>query len=122
MLKGFAKQANHSFVLLKRIQLLQRTYKHEIREKFGNIYSHELLEAIFARAVQTPVQLATDINIHYVTASKYLKALEVEGYLHVVKLGRHTYYINHRLLDLINQKAPMTTDEEKIQHDIEAAA
>jgi Fic family protein len=115
MLKGFAKQANHSFVLLKRIRQLQRTYKHQIREKFGNIYSHELLEAIFARAVQTPVQLAKDINIHYVTASKYLKVLEGEGYLRVVKLGRHTYYINQLLLELIEEKAPMTTDQEKKQ-------
>jgi Fic family protein len=92
-----------------------RTYKHQIREKFGNIYSHELLEAIFARAVQTPVQLAKDINIHYVTASKYLKVLEGEGYLRVVKLGRHTYYINQLLLELIEEKAPMTTDQEKKQ-------
>lgn len=107
MLIGFAKQANHSFVLLQRIQQLQRAYKHEIRSSLTNIYSHELLEAIFARAVQTPVQLAEDIGIHYVTASKYLKKLEKAGFLRMTKRGRHVYFINHRLLDLIEQRAPM---------------
>jgi Fic family protein len=110
MLKGFTRQATHSLLLLKRIQQLQRTYKHEIRENFSNIYSHELLEAIFARAVQTPVQLAEDIGIHYVTASKYLKKLEKAKYLYMVKRGRHAYFINHKLLELIEQKAPMTTE------------
>ncbi len=112
MLKGFAKQAQHSFVLLQRIQRLQRKYKHEIREEHPNIYSHELLEAIFARAVQTPVQLAKDIGVHYITASKYLKLLEDAGYLRMVKRGRHTYYINFRLLELIEQKAPMEAVKE----------
>jgi hypothetical protein len=32
-----------------------------------------------------------------------------------VKLGRHTYYINQLLLELIEEKAPMTTDQEKKQ-------
>lgn len=112
MLKGFAKQANHSFVLLQRIQGLQREYKHRIRDELPKIYSHELLEAMFARAVQTPVQLAQDIDVHYITASKYLKALEKGGYLYMVKRGRHTYYINTRLLDLIEEKAPMNIEKE----------
>lgn len=112
MLKGFARQANHSFVLLQRIQRLQRQYKHKIRQDMPNIYSHELLEAIFARAVQTPVQLADDIGIHYVTASKYLKLLEKAGFLTMVKRGRHTFYINFRLLELIEEKAPMNIEKE----------
>lgn len=112
MLKGFTKQANHSFLLLQRIQALQRNYKHRIRDEFPKIYSHELLEAIFGRAVQTPVQLAHDIDVHYITASKYLKALESGGYLHMVKRGRHTYYINTQLLDLIEEKAPMNIEKE----------
>lgn len=112
MLKGFTKQANHSFLLLQRIQALQRDYKHRIRDELPKIYSHELLEAIFARAVQTPVQLAHDLDVHYITASKYLKALEEKNYLEVVKRGRHTYYINTNLLDLIEEKAPMNIEKE----------
>jgi Fic family protein len=112
MLKGFTRQATHSFVLLQRIQKLQRQYKYEIREKYGNFYSHELLSAIFSRAVQTPVQLAKDIGIHYVTASKYLKKLEQSGHLKSTRRGRHTYYANYRLLELIEKKAPMQESQE----------
>ena len=107
MLKAFTTQANHSFALLQRVQDLQLEYKHEIRDKLPNIYSHELLDSIFARPVQTPVRLAKDVGIHYVTASKHLKKLEDAGFLTSSKQGRYMYYINHRLLDLIEQKAQM---------------
>ncbi len=107
MLKAFTTQANHSFALLQRVQDLQQEYKQEIRSKLANIYSHELLDAIFARPVQTPVRLAKDIGVHYVTASKHLKKLEEAGLLTSSKQGRHMYYINHRLLELIEQKGHM---------------
>ena len=107
MLKAFTTQANHSFALLQRVQDLQLEYKHEIRNKLPNVYSHELLDAIFGRPVQTPVRLAKDIGVHYVTASKHLKKLEDEGLLTSSKQGRHMYYINNRLLALIEQKAHM---------------
>ena len=107
MLKAFATQADHSFALLQQVQELQLKYKHEIRGKLPNIYSHELLDAIFGRPVQTPVRLAKDIGVHYVTASKHLKKLEEAGLLTSSKQGRYMYYINNRLLDLIEQRAHM---------------
>ena len=107
MLKAFATQADHSFALLQQVQELQLKYKHEIRGKLPNIFSHELLDAIFGRPVQTPVRLAKDIGVHYVTASKHLKKLEEAGLLTSSKQGRYMYYINNRLLDLIEQRAHM---------------
>jgi len=112
MIKGFTKQAVHSLMLLKQIQGLKTAYKREIRLKYSGIYSYELIEAMFARAVQTPVQLSKDIGTHYVTASKYLKILEEAGYLHHVKHGRHSYFINHKLLDLIGDMSPMDIERE----------
>lgn len=107
MLKAFTTQANHSFALLQRVQDLQLEYKHEIRDKLPNVYSHELLDAIFGRPVQTPVRLAKDIGVHYVTASKHLKKLEEVGLLTSSKQSRYMYYVNNRLLELIEQKAHM---------------
>lgn len=107
MLKAFATQANHSFALLQRVQELQKGYKDEIRSKLPNIYSHELLNALFARPVQTPVQLAKDTGMHYVTTSKYLKKLEGAGLLQSSRQGRHVYYVNFRLLELIERKGHM---------------
>ena len=107
MLKAFTIQANHSFALLQRVQGLQHEYKQEIRSKLPNIYSHELLDAIFSRPVQTPVQLAKDTGLHYVTTSKHLKKLEEAGLLTCTKKGRHMYYINYRLLELIEKRGHM---------------
>jgi len=112
IVKGFAQQADHSYTLLQRIQNLQVGYQQAIKQEFPNIYSHEFVEAIFVRAVQTPVQLAKDLNIHYVTASKYLKKIKQADFVKVRKLGRHTYYVNHRLLELIEQKSPMEIEKE----------
>jgi Fic family protein len=107
ILKAFTTQANHSLALLQRIQELQHEFKNEIRTGLPSVYSHELLDALFARPVQTPVRLADDIGIHYVTASKYLKKLEKTGLLRSSKRGRHAYFINFKLLELIEQKGHM---------------
>lgn len=107
MLKAFTTQANHSFALLQRIQDLRMEYKHQIRNTLPGIYSHELIDAIFSRPVQTPVRLAKDTGLHYVTTSKHLKKLEEAGLLTSSKQGRHMYYINHRLLELIENKGHM---------------
>lgn len=107
MLKAFTTQANHSFALLQRVQELQVEYKHEMRSKLPSIYSHELLDAIFSRPVQTPVRLAKDTGLHYVTTSKYLKKLEEAGLLTSTKQGKYMYYVNDRLLELIEQRGHM---------------
>ncbi len=107
MLRAFTTQANHSFALLQRIQELQREFKSEIKSLLPNIYSHELLNALFARPVQTPVRLSKDIGLHYVTTSKYLKKLADAGLLTSSKHGRHMYYVNFKLLELIEQKGHM---------------
>jgi predicted transcriptional regulator len=78
--------------------------KRSIRTNIPQIYSAELIEAIFVNPVQTPVNLAKDLNIHYVTASKYLKALAEADHLHVFKHGRYTYYINTKMLNLLEEK------------------
>ena len=107
MLKAFTTQANHSFALLQQIQELQDVCKKEVRSKLPSIYSHELLNAIFAKPVQTPVQLARDMGTHYITSSKYLKKLEEMGLLDCVRKGRYTYYVNFSLLALIEKKGHM---------------
>lgn len=107
MLKAFTTQADHSFALLQRVQSLRHEYKQEIRSKLPTIYSHELLDALFSRPVQTPVRLAKDTGLHYVTTSKYLKKLEGAGLLTSTKQGKYMYYVNDRLLELIEQRGHM---------------
>ena len=107
MLKAFTTQANLSFALLQRIQELQEEYRDQVRTKLPSIYTHELLNAIFAKPVQTPFQLAKDMGSHYITSSKYLRKLEEIGLLTNGKKGRYMYYVNHKLLALIEDKGHM---------------
>lgn len=104
LVKGFAQQAVHSYRLLRNLDRIRNECKRSIRSKIPNIYSAELVEAIFVNPVQTPVNLAKDLNIHYVTASKYLRALADAEYLATFKHGRHAYYVNTKMLELLEEK------------------
>jgi len=104
LIKGFAQQANHSYRLLRNLDRMRNDCKRDIRANLPHIYSAELIEAIFVNPVQTPVNLAKDLKIHYVTASKYLKALSEANHLNVFKHGRYTYYINAKMLELLEEK------------------
>jgi len=104
LIKGFAQQAQLSYRLLRNLDRMRNECKRSIRTNMSNIYSAELIEAIFVNPVQTPVNLAKDLNIHYVTASKYLKALAQAGHLSTFKHGRNVYYVNTKMLALLEEK------------------
>jgi len=42
---------------------------------------------------------------HRETASGYLKKLEQDGLLAAYKAGKSTYYVNHRLMDLLVRRS-----------------
>ena len=111
IVRGFAIQAEHSFVLLQSMQSLQNRYKREIRDALPNMYSFELIESIFNRPVQAPVQLAKDLDVHYVTASKYLQKLASLGYLAPKRSGRHMFYINTNMLNMLEHNGRLRLDE-----------
>jgi len=104
LVKGFAQQATHSYRLLRNLDRMRNECKRNIRSNIPHVYSAELIEAIFVNPVQTPVNLAKDLGIHYITASKYLKVLAQAGHLDVFKHGRYVYYINTKMLDLLEEK------------------
>jgi Fic family protein len=68
-------------------------------EKFGK--RNELLELMF-NMPYLKIELLVNKGIaHRETASNYLKQLEMDGLLTVMKKGKSHYYINHRLMDLL---------------------
>jgi Fic family protein len=68
-------------------------------EKFGK--RNELLELMF-NMPYLKIELLVNKGIaHRETASNYLKQLEKDGLLTVLKKGKSHYYINHRLMDLL---------------------
>jgi Fic family protein len=101
LLNGFYSQAKETKdVLFKLIDLLHKS-KQAIKEKHKNIYSADLVETLFAYPIITPVSLGKLLNVNYRTASKYLAQLERGKILHGSKVGRHHFFINRQLLELL---------------------
>lgn len=82
------------------IQLMETTGK-EIKESLPKVYSKDLVEVIF-KLPYTKRQNLIDINLGTPkTVGNYLSALEKEGFLKSVKVGKEKLYLNHRLMSIL---------------------
>jgi Fic family protein len=103
MLKGFHQQAKETkSTLFKMMALLEETREH-VRVKHRKIYSSELVEALFAYPIITPVSLGKKLDVNYRTASRYLSELAKGKVLHESYLGKYHLYANKPLLKLLKQ-------------------
>jgi Fic family protein len=68
-------------------------------EKFGK--RKELFDLMFNMPYIKIDLLVKHGIAHRETASIYLKQLEKEGLLKPLKMGKSTYYVNHRLMELL---------------------
>jgi Fic family protein len=71
-------------------------------EKFGK--RKELFELMFNMPYIKTDLLVKNRIAHRETASIYLKQLEREGLLSPLKIGKSTYYINYRLMELLSKR------------------
>ena len=104
MLQGIAKEAKETKESIIGIQNAYNVLKKDMKSNLPKIYSIELLQQLFAYPVVTPVRLAKELGVHYITASSYLKALKGKGYLKDMKLGKYHMYINHELISLLHNR------------------
>jgi len=76
----------------------------EIKKKLPKIYSKDLIEILF-RLPYTKRQHLIDENIgNPKTAGNYLVALEENGFLKSVKVGKEKLYLNQKLLKILENK------------------
>ena len=76
----------------------------EIKTKLPKIYSKDLVEILF-RLPYTKRQHLIDENIgNPKTVGNYLIALEENGFLKSVKVGKEKLYLNERLLKILEEK------------------
>ncbi len=101
MLRGVAKTAQNSLVLIKDIRGLQQEYKSKIRSNYAKIYSQGLINNIFKHPYTKVAFLQKDLNISRPTATRYLDRLAQGGLLSKHKLGRENYYLNDPLINLL---------------------
>ncbi|RPH29254.1 Fic family protein [Buttiauxella warmboldiae] len=74
-----------------------------VREKLPKIYTHELVQALFAQPYCRIDNLVERGVAKRQTASTYLKQLVKIGVLEEMSVGREKLYINTRLLQELNQ-------------------
>jgi len=76
----------------------------EIKNKLPKIYSKDLIEILF-RLPYTKRQHLIDKNIgNPKTVGNYLIALEENGFLKSVKVGKEKLYLNQQLLNILENK------------------
>ena len=101
ILKGLEQTAITTREQIVAIHLLIQETAALVRAKLPNIYSKDLIEAIF-RSPYCKIKLLEDIGIaKRQTASIYLKQLEAIGTLRSLKSGRDIYYVNDAFLKIL---------------------
>lgn len=101
MLKGIAETAQLTTSKIRRILDLMATLEKESRQTLGASYNPDLLRLMFALPYLKIELIERQGLAHRQTSSAYLKKLANATILTPHKVGRTTYYINQRLLDLL---------------------
>jgi Fic family protein len=101
MLEGVAVTSQQTIRMIKGIGELMMQYKHRIRAELPKIYSQDLINNIFRHPYTKIDFMKDEIDVSRLTATKYLDKLSDAGFLKKFKIGRHNYYINQPLLELL---------------------
>jgi Fic family protein len=101
MLDMVEKTAIKGLDRLESIIQLMETTGQEIKEKLPKVYSKDLVEVIF-KLPYTKRQNLIDIDLGTPkTVGNYLIALEEEGFLKSVRVGKEKLYLNQRLMNIL---------------------
>ena len=103
ILQGVEETAEETLLLVKKINILLEKTAEEIRERFPNIYSRELVNLIFFEFYTKIGYIEEGLNISRKTAAKYLSILEEEGFLVSEKIGRERIYLNKELFKIVKE-------------------
>lgn len=103
MLNGFYLQAKETKEDLMKITTLFREIKNIIKTEHKKVYSADFVEALFTYPVISPTKLASELDVHYTTASKYLLQLAKAGVLKNAKVGKYHFFANQKLLNILSK-------------------
>lgn len=101
MLEVVEESARWTFDKIEAIRKLRRETKNILKQDHGNIYSAELLDALFHQPYCRIVDLVNAGVAKRQAASTYLKQLVAAGLLSEEKVGREKLFIHHQYLDLL---------------------
>lgn len=104
MLDMIEETSENGLQRLNKITMLMDKTASEIRANLPKVYSKGLVEILF-RLPYTKRQHLIEENIgNAKTVGNYLIALEENGFLKSVKVGKEKLYLNHRLLKILEDK------------------
>lgn len=92
--------ARQTIQLILAMKELMMKLKHELRDQY-KFYSQELLNHLFKQPYTKIEFLMKELKISRVTAANYLNAMAAGGMLVKHKLGKHNYFVNARLMELL---------------------
>lgn len=102
MLTAVELTAQQTIVTVDAIKNALMDYKHRIRANY-KFYSQDLINNLFRHPYTKIEFVERDLKVSRLTATKYLDALTVGGYLQKKKIGRSNYYINIVLNDILTR-------------------
>lgn len=104
MLDMIESTAQKGLIRLKEIMELMHKMSEEIRNELPKVYTKDLIEIIF-KLPYTKRQNLIDARLGTPkTVGNYLMALENEGFLKSLKVGKEKLYLNHRLMKILEKK------------------
>lgn len=103
MLDMIESSSNKGWIRLENIIALMESTAAKMKNELPKVYTKDLIEVIF-KLPYTKRQFLIDAGIgNLKTAGIYLILLEEKGYMKSVRLGKEKLYLNHRLMDLMNE-------------------
>lgn len=102
MLTAVSETAQLTVTKIRAMLALRDTLEKSMKEVLGSSYKHELLQLLFKLPYVKIEILELHKIAHRQTASIWLSKLVDNDILQTQKIGRATYYINHRLVSILS--------------------
>jgi Fic family protein len=104
LLAAVEQTAGQTIQTIHAIKTALFDYKHRIRDGF-KFYSQDLINTLFMHPYTKIEFVQRDLGVSRLTATKYMAALEAEGFVLKQKVGRNNYYINLALNEILSASA-----------------
>jgi len=103
MLEAVEQTAARSIGTILAIREVLLDYKHRIRAQH-KFYSQDLINNLFMRPYTKIEFIQRELGVSRLTATKYLDALEADGFVQKQKIGRNNYYVNQALCRILTEE------------------
>jgi len=101
MLDMIELTSKNGLIRLEKVMALMERMAEEIKTELPKVYSKDLIELLF-KLPYTKRQFLIDSGLGTLkTVGNYLIALEEKGFLRSVKVGKEKLYLNHQLMEIL---------------------